>query len=92
MSSPTAFAGQKPTTALGRNQFFVDDLREHGLGVVVELAGGRALLLVLEDRGIAALELPGLEERRPVDVAGELGEVLGLEAAGAEEASACGGV
>ena len=61
-----------------------DDLRQHRLRVVEELAGGRALLLVVEDLRVAALQLPGLEEGRPVDVAGELGEVPVVEDPGAE--------
>ena len=73
---------------LRREPFFRDDLLQHRLRVVEERPGGRPLALVLEDLRIAALELPGLEERRPVDVAGEVGEVPALENAGAEEGGA----
>ena len=57
---------------LRREPALLDDLAQHRLRVVEELARGGPLLLVIEDCRIAALQLPGLEERRPVDVAGEL--------------------
>ena len=74
MSSPTALAGQKPTTALARNQFSRDDAVEHRLRVVEQLRAAGAVLCVVEDRGKLALQLPGLEERRPVDIATQLGD------------------
>lgn len=49
---------------------------EHLLGVVVQLAGGLARGRVVEDVGEAALHLPGVEERLPVDVLAQLGEVV----------------
>ena len=52
-----------------------DDPAEHRPRVLEELPRRRALRRVVEDRRIAPLELPGLEERRPVDVARELGEI-----------------
>src|SRR4029453_18175507 len=44
------------------------DLAQELLGVVEELARGR----LLQDRGEATLELPGVEEELPVDVRNEL--------------------
>src|SRR5690606_33417285 len=61
------------------------DLPEHGFRVVEELACGRALLLVFEDLRITALQLPCLEERRPVDVAGEFLKVPVVEHTRAHE-------
>ena len=40
-----------------------------------QLLRGVALLRIVEDRGIAARHLPGVEERRPVDPLRELGEI-----------------
>src|SRR6478752_1036373 len=50
------------------------------------MARGLAILIVLKYAGVCALELPDLKERRPVDVAGKLGEIVALEGARAEEA------
>src|SRR3546814_5811790 len=54
--------------------FFGDDLREHGLGIVEQ--GCRLLTdhRIVENIGIAATELPGLEERRPVDPLDQIGD------------------
>ena len=65
----TAPAGQKPITAFGAEPALAHDLGQHRLRIPEELARGRALLGIVEDGGIAALQLPGLEEGRPVDVA-----------------------
>ena len=72
--------------AVGGQPFLGDELLQHGFRVVEEMARGLAIFVVVEDAGIRALQLPGLEERRPVDIAGKLGEVVGLERARAEEA------
>src|SRR5690606_6237940 len=54
------------------------------LGAVEELARRLAVLRVLEDVRVAALELPRGEEERPVDVLDRFGE-RHLDAAPAEE-------
>ena len=46
--------------------------------VVEQGARRRSLSRVVEDGGIAALQLPGLEERRPVDIAREVGKIVPL--------------
>ena len=79
MSSPTLLAGNSPTTPFARQPALLDDLVEHLLGVVVELAGGLACHGVVEDVGEGPLHLPGVEERLPVDVATQVGEVVVLE-------------
>ena len=73
MSSPTAFAGQKPTTARARSSRSRDDPVEQGDGVRVERPRLGADDRVVEDGRVAALQFPRLEERRPVD---PLDEVL----------------
>ena len=42
---------------------------------IFELAGGCALGGVVEDRGVLAFELPGVEEERPVDVLAQVERV-----------------
>ena len=49
------------------------DLRQHLLRILVELTRRLALRLVLEDGRKATLHVPGLEERRPVDIGHEIG-------------------
>ena len=89
MSSPIAFAGQKPITALGVNQ------RSSTMRFSIACASSnrgfrrRAALGIVQQRGIAALELPGLEERRPVDIGNQLRDIIGREAARAGEAGLC---
>ncbi len=66
--------------------FLVDDLLQHRLRVLEERARRLADLGVVEDRRIFAGQLPGLEERRPVDIGDELGKRKILEQPRAEEA------
>ncbi len=65
---PREAAGQKPYTPRAVSSLFDDDLVEQSPGVVEQLAGARRRRGVVEDLGILALQLPGQEERRPVDV------------------------
>ncbi len=62
-----------------------DDAVEQSAGVGKELLRLAADLVVVEDRGIAAGELPRLEERRPIDEGHEIGERERLERARPEE-------
>ncbi len=79
MSSPTLFAGNRPITprALihGLGVLLGDDAGEHHLGVGLQLAGGLADDLVVEDLRVTAGQIPGLEEGAPVDEIHQLGEV-----------------
>src|SRR5690606_10405029 len=50
------------------------DLREHLLRLLVQLARRLADDRILEDARVAARELPGLKERRPVDIVDQLRE------------------
>ena len=68
-SSPSAARRPVPVHPSALQQVVADDLVEELAGVVVQLARGR----VVEDRREAALQVPGVEEERPVDVAQELG-------------------
>ncbi len=68
--------GEEADHPVGGQPLLLDQRVEHLLGVVVELArrltGGR----VVEDVGETALHLPGVEERLPVDVLAQLGQVV----------------
>ena len=54
----------------------LDDEVEHLAGVVIERARDFADLGIVENGGKAPGQFPGLEERRPVDVVGEFGEIV----------------
>src|SRR5699024_7943470 len=71
--------------ALRHEPLLVDDLLQHRLRIVEKLPRGGTLLLVFEDLRVATLQFPGLEERSPVDIAGKLGQVPGLEDLQTEE-------
>ena len=72
MSSPTLLAGQNPTTPSCVQQTFPDDPLQQLQGVRVERSGGRAQHRMGQDGRVQAVELPGREERRPVDPLDEL--------------------
>ena len=55
----------------GADQLLVDQLGEHFLGVLVQRGGGFTDHFVFEDARELAGQVPGNEERRPVDVLGE---------------------
>ena len=75
MSSPSRFAGQKPMTPEARHPFLGDELIQQGARILVDPACGFADDVVFEDRGVAADQIPGGEERRPIDVGHEFGRV-----------------
>ena len=85
MSSTSALAGQNPTTPLARSRDRRDDPVQQPARVVVQVACRRADLGVVEDRRVGAAQLPGREERRPVDALDELGERVVVERPDAEE-------
>ena len=91
MSSPSLFAGQKPITARGAEPALRDDPLEHLLRVGEQAARRLADFGVVEDRRKFAGELPGGEERRPVDVVDELGDRNVGEHAACRETAARGG-
>ena len=84
-SSPSLHAGQKPYTPRARSSPPSISLRSSARPLLEELARGRALRRAVEDRGEAALELPGGEEEGPVDQLRELGERHVVEHAPADE-------
>ena len=53
----------------------VDDGLQHGRGVGVQAAGHLSDHVVVQNGGKAPDQFPGREERRPVNIAGEIGEV-----------------
>ncbi len=86
MSSPTLAAGKMPATPRAASRRRSRTIRSRRRpGVVVELPRLRAEPRVGQDRRVAAVELPGLEERRPVDEGDELGERERVERAHAGE-------
>ena len=70
---------------VGSEPAVVDDLLQHGLAVGEDLAGLFAHHGVIEDVRELAGQVPGLEERAPVDVFGQLGQILVLEGSAANE-------
>jgi hypothetical protein len=60
---------------LGFKPTLIDDLTQHRLRIGEQFAGLRADHLVLQDLRIAAGQLPGVEEGRPVDVVDQGGEL-----------------
>ena len=74
MSSPSAFAGQKPYTPRACSSSAVLDLVQQLDRVVEELPRRRAVLRVVEDLRVPPLQLPRGEEERPVDEVAELGD------------------
>ena len=68
-----------------REPLLLDDAVEHLARVVIERAGDFADLGIVENGRKAPGQFPGLEERRPVDVFGQLCQVVGVEAPDAEE-------
>ncbi|SKV90678.1 Uncharacterised protein [Mycobacteroides abscessus subsp. abscessus] len=68
--------GEEPDHPVGRQPLLLDQGVEHLLRVVVQLARSLTSRRVVEDVGEPALHLPGVEERLPVDVFTQLGEVV----------------
>ena len=62
-----------------------DDFFQHCAALGKNAARRLADHRVLQDLRIAAREVPGLEERRPVDVAGNFGEIVAGEEPAAED-------
>ena len=71
---------EHPDDAPGLQQALVDDPPQHRLGVPEQVPGGLPDHRVLQDPRPRAGQLPGLEERRPVDAPREFVEVVGGEA------------
>ena len=58
----------------GAEPALLDDAAEHRAGVLVEARRGGADLGVVEDRGKFSGQLPGGEERRPIDELDQFGD------------------
>ena len=73
--------GRPEADDAGRAQPFARrrSARSSALGVVEQVAGGLADRRVVEDRRVGAAQLPGREERRPVDALDELVERVVVE-------------
>ncbi len=74
-----AVGGPQANDPARLNQAFVDQLAQHHLGLVEQLACGFADHLVVEDLRILADQLPAHEEGRPVDTIDQFVEVVVLE-------------
>lgn len=72
---------EEPDHPVGGEPLLPDQGVEHFLSVVVQLAGGLAGGRIVEDVGESALHLPGVEERLPVDVLAQLGQVVVMKLA-----------
>ncbi len=59
----------------GLEPLFVLYALKHAQGVVEQTGGGFAYNFVLQEVGVAAVQLPGLKEGGPIDVLGEFVEV-----------------
>jgi hypothetical protein len=70
---------EEPHDATGAQPPLLGEPVEHRLGVVPELAGRLAADRVVEDVRELPAHLPGVEERLPVDVGAQLGEVVVVE-------------
>src|SRR5438270_13295677 len=58
----------KSVNSSRRERIFCDDRVEKFLGVIKKLARLFANYRIIEDRRITSTQLPGMEERRPIDV------------------------
>ena len=76
--------GPVAVDATGLEAAFSDDLLQEFVAVLEELPCSGPVLLVIQDPGVAPLELPGREEECPVDVGDELGD-RNLDLATAQE-------
>src|SRR5690606_21173805 len=70
----------------GADQLLVDQLAQDRLGIVEQRAGGFADHFIVEDARVLADQVPGDEERRPVDVLFQNVEVDVFQHLAAEEA------
>ncbi len=77
--------GQQRNHAARRQPAALDQSREHRLGIREHAPRRFADDLIVENRGIGAGEIPRLEERAPVDVLGQLVQIVVLEHAPADE-------
>ena len=85
MSSPCACRRPEAERRARREPALGDDLVQHGARIVEERARHLPEFGVVENGGIFALQLPGREERRPVDVVDQFGDRIIGERPGAEE-------
>ena len=80
-----ARGGPEAVNARRGEEPLANDAVEETLRGLVHVAGGRAVLRMIENRGEASLQLPGGKEERPIDVGNEVGERNIAEHAAADE-------
>ena len=69
----------------GCEPFLIDDLLQHRVGVGFQRAGRLADHVVFENAGVGSRQIPGAEERRPVDALDQFGQIILFEHLGAGE-------
>ena len=74
-----ACTGPQAGDAARGEPFFRDDPIEHGVGIGLQAARAFAHDLVVEDLGIGAMQFPGAEERGPVEILAQFGEIPVVE-------------
>ncbi len=74
-----ASGGQQDHDAVCREPAFFDELGQHGLAVCIDLLSLLTHHFVFQDGRVRAGQVPGLEERRPVNGVDQLFQRVGLE-------------
>ena len=90
MSSPDGVGRPEPHDGVRPEEPLTHDAIEQGQGVAVEVTRRRAQARIVQDRRVGAAQLPGREERRPVDDLAELVERVAREGPQADEGGARG--
>ena len=70
-----AAAGPERGDAARGQPFLGDDGVEHRLRILEEVARALSDDRIVEDRGVIARQFPGAEERRPVDIVAQVGQI-----------------
>ena len=67
-----ASGGEEADHGPGLDPLLINDLFEHGLGLLEQFCGLYTHYFILQDLGVAPFHLPGLEEGAPIDVVDQL--------------------
>ena len=80
-----AGGGEKADHGPGRQPFFLDQRGQHRLGILKEVARLFADDVVIENFRVTARQLPGMEERRPVDEVDQFLQGITIQGLDAQE-------